>query len=243
MLITCTVTMLSPRQTTSEAVQGLLPCSWKAPSDIIWRVRVAASLFICSSFGLTAKMSHRCRAETFCSCSMMHTCHVSLLIPKKCNLILINLIETFRSGNILISMSLVSRIKPYQFLFDCPPLSLFLHHLGFSLSSPGLFSVFWPRCFPQSSDSDLQTHGSLSANCEHEVITTQLCFTVNFFWSCRSIRLQAKPHCLDTGRCTKPCMLLSLWNGSVCKPTRPCQCVSYVYMSWCGWSSDESLMG
>lgn len=117
----------------------------------VFDVCVAANDFICSSFGQTAKMHHLCTVEPFCSCFMMSKRQVLLLFLEKCNLILINLLETFWTGNILISMSLVSRTDTYQFLLDCPSLSLCLHHLGFSLSSPDFFSLFSdPPCFPQS---------------------------------------------------------------------------------------------
>lgn len=78
-----------------------------------------------------------------------------------------------RIGNVWILMSLVSRTDPYRFPFGRPSLSLFLHHLGFFPSSPGLISIFWSRHIPHSFGSDLQRHGSLEPVSEpaHRVIT------------------------------------------------------------------------
>lgn len=120
-------------------------------------------------------------------------------------------------------MSLLSRFTPCQFLFDCPPLSLFLHHLGFSQSQPGLFSVLGPpSCF------FLRTHICKLWKVWFGVLNlkpnlSQLCYVLlSTFQPCFSIRLHTKPHCLDTGRCTKLCLLLSLLKR-VCKTARPCQ--------------------
>lgn len=141
----------------SVVPQERLPCHWRTLSNIIWHVCEAFNHFIRSSFDLPVKLTRSCTAKTlrlfFEACMSAF-----LLFLEKCNLVLIKLIDTLRIWNILILMSLLSRFNSCQFLFDCPPLFLFLHHLGFSQSRPGLFSVFrLPSCFPQSLDSHLQT--------------------------------------------------------------------------------------
>ena len=102
-----------------------------------------------------------------------------------------------------------------------------------------LFSVFWPPLpLPSVLHSDLQTHDNpaLSSNWKHKVIAALQCFTVNFFFFfffCLAVPLgytqKKKPHCLDTRRCTQLCLLLSLWKGPVCKPTRLCQDPFYMF--------------
>lgn len=95
-------------------------------------------------------------------------------------------------------------------LIDRPSLSLSLHHLCFSLSSSHLFSIFWPAPPAFSLPVHAAHSRFLSATPEPKVTAALQCFTVNISRPCCSISLQAKPHCLDTGRCANLCPLLSL---------------------------------
>lgn len=139
-------------------------------------------------------------------------------------------------------MSLVSRFNLCQFLFDWPSLSLFLHHLGFSLSPPGLFSVFCPHLlFSVFVICRLMTVWFRVLNQNPKL--SLLCYvSLSTFLPCCSIRLHAKPHCLDTGRCTKHCLLLSLLKW-VCKTTRPCRDPFYMFTCPDVVGTQESLMG
>lgn len=122
-----------------------------------------------------------------------------------------NLIETSRTGNIFILMSLVSRTNPYQFLFDCPSLSLFLHHLGFSQ----VYFLF--SCFPQSLYSDLQTHDSL-------VLSENTKLSQLFLFLCQLFFVMLKPHLFRYWTMHKALHAAVPFEMGLCvKPTRSCQ--------------------
>lgn len=106
-------------------------------------------------------------------------------------------------------MSFVSRFNPCQFLFDCPPLPLSCIILACHHQVYVLFSDPPPAFFSPCIYIEINASLVLSAKWKPKVITA-LCFTAKFFsLPFRQVTCK-KPHCLDTGRCTKLC-LLSLW--------------------------------